>query len=89
MKTDEELAQEYLNQNWVESNNQIYIAGLQKSRELEVEKAMRFAEWANASPLMYNTLGKMWYSAVKLEIFTTEELYASQEFADYLKQFEK
>ena len=69
--------------------NEGFIAGLQKGRELESEKAMRFAEWLSITGWSYLQEYEAWRQRKNLEYFTTYELYNSQEFVNYLKQFEK
>jgi len=63
--------------------------GIQKGRELERKKAQRFAEW-----LCMNYRFFPWRGWIKSDLssdknYTYEELYNSQEFLYYLKQFEK
>jgi len=91
--TDEELAQEYLNKNWVGTDDQVYIAGLQKGRELEAKKALRFAEFMSFKGLTFYPMENEklnWYGKnYDVSPLSTEDWYASKEFAEYLKQFEK
>jgi hypothetical protein len=66
-----------------------FLSGLQKGRELESEKAIRFAEWLSITGWLYLQEYEAWSQGKKhLEYFTTYELYNSQEFEGYLKQFE-
>jgi len=67
-----------------------YENGLRKGRELESEKAMRFAEWTSGRYIYFSEKWRkqfIQHGETYVE-FTTEELYNSQEFLDYLKQFE-
>ena len=66
-----------------------YENGLRKGREQSDEKAMRFAEWTNMKGWTYNYMVEKWYNTILKKTALTEELYNSQGFADYLKQFEK
>ena len=70
--------------------NEGFLSGIEKGRELEAEKAMRFAEWLSVTGWLYLQEYEAWSQGKKhLEYFTTYELYNSQEFEGYLKQFEK
>lgn len=66
-----------------------YENGLRKGRELEAEKAMRFAEWTNMKGWTFNYMVERWYNSILKKTALTEELYNSEGFKDYLKQFEK
>jgi len=66
-----------------------YENGLRKSRELEVENAMRFAEWTCNNGWDFFEELNVWFGGTPQVRKTTEELYNSQAFLDYLKQFEK
>lgn len=104
--TDEELAKGIYPNDWQAYERSFFLSGLKKGRELEAEKAMRFAEWTHLIGVkfcIYNIVdGKvvvpwnLWYSHKDFNIdnditkwHTTEELYNSEEFKEYLKQFEK
>ena len=66
-----------------------YSNGMMKGCEQSDEKAMRFAEWTNMKGWTYNYMVKKWYNTILPKTALTEDLYNSQGFADYLKQFEK
>ena len=66
-----------------------FFDGLQKGREQSDEKSMRFAEWTNMKGWTYNYMVKKWYNTILHKTALTEELYSSEGFKDYLKQFEK
>ena len=104
-QTDFEIAQEYAKLLYPNANpnlasyftdgdkydlsSESYLAGLQKGREQSDEKAMRFAEWTNMKGWTYNYMVKKWYNTILPKTALTEELYNSEGFAEYLKQFEK
>lgn len=89
---DEQRAKEYSESHWDipgYSYEQSYLDGLQKGRELEAEKAMRFAEWCQNGPYMWHGFFCGWFHKfesihIKENIKTTEELYNSKEFLTYL-----
>jgi len=75
-----------------------YSNGILKGRESEAEKSMRFAEYISECGYIFNRETNMWGSGwdkstesgkfIRIYL-TTEKLYNSQEFKEYLKQFEK
>ena len=101
-QTDEQIAKKYADNRWdrlTYSYEQTYLDGIKKGRELSDEKAMRFAEWTSANRFHYNSDSEKYWkvkSFIKDEIvdatvtlFTTEELYTSKEFEEYLNEFKK
>lgn len=98
-QTDEEIAQEYEEKelNIVDGEygkftiTEAVLFGLRRGRELEAEKAMRFAEWTSGRYMFYAGSWKklLMQHGDTYTVQTTEELYNSQEFAKYLKKFEK
>jgi len=69
-----------------------FLFSLQKDRERDIEKALMFAEWTNLLRLNYSSNYKRWIECgfnPDASDKTTEDLYNSQEFKDYIKQFEK
>lgn len=65
--------------------------GFKKCCELGCEKVLRFAEFIAKFDWMYNHAFHFWFKNSKTDTrsLTTEELYTSKEFEDYLNGIKK
>ena len=101
MKTDEEQAKEYAEKEFpvktdrtINYGNEVkhypFIVGFKIGRELSDEKALRFAEWNKNNGYLFNRFSGKWYkNMLDDDCFTTEEIYTSKAFEDYLNGLKK
>lgn len=94
--TDEQIAKDFSeNPNSGRCSRDLEIGcayGLEKGRELEREKAMRFAEWTHSEFCVYKWIGDdtlVKDSLIQRNVSSTDQLYTSKAFQDYLNGLKK
>jgi len=73
-----------------ESDFDRVVEELTKQIYLSDEKALRFAEWNKNNGYLFNRFSGKWYkNMLDDDCFTTEEIYTSKAFEDYLNGLKK